>query len=326
MTIGALTSFLFSLPLSARAQSSDLGEVESVKVTLLSTMLAEAGIGEWGFSALVEADGHRILFDTGAAPDTVLRNAQTLGIDLSDVTDVVLTHHHGDHSGGLIFLRRAFHERDSGAVSRLHVGRGIFWDRTYADTKWTHMRTLREEFEGLGGTVEEHSGPTEIYPGVWLTGPVPRVHPEKNYGHPFRPDDPPRKSLSSPEGLVIDDVPEDLSMVINTRRGLVVITGCGHAGMVNILEYARHVVRPAKVHAVIGGLHLLNADDELLEWTADKLKRFELENLIGAHCTGLEPVYRFRELVNLQRQNAVVGAVGAGFSLAEGINPLGLAH
>jgi 7,8-dihydropterin-6-yl-methyl-4-(beta-D-ribofuranosyl)aminobenzene 5'-phosphate synthase len=324
--VGALLCSVFFLSLSARAQISDLTEVESLKVTLLSTMLTEAGVGEWGFSALVEADGHRILFDTGAAPDTVWRNAQTLGIDLSDVGDVVLTHHHGDHSGGLIFLRRKFHERDSGAVSRLHVGRGIFWDRTYGDPDWVHMRTIRDEFEGLGGTVEEYSEPTEIYPGVWLTGPVPRVHPERNYGNPFRPDNSPRKSLSSPNGLVIDDVPEDLSMVINTRQGLVVITGCGHAGMINILEYAQHVIRPARVHAAIGGFHLLNADDALLQWTADELQRFELENLIGAHCTGLEPVYRFRELVHLKRQNAVVGAVGAGFSLEEGINALRLAH
>jgi 7,8-dihydropterin-6-yl-methyl-4-(beta-D-ribofuranosyl)aminobenzene 5'-phosphate synthase len=80
--------------------------VKSLKITILSTMLAEEGMGEWGFSALVEADGRRILFDTGLRPETVLQNARHLGIDLSGVTDVVLSHHHGDHTGGLLTLRR----------------------------------------------------------------------------------------------------------------------------------------------------------------------------------------------------------------------------
>ena len=83
-----------------------LHKVASLKITILSTMLADRGMGEWGFSALVEADGHRILFDTGLHPETVLHNARELGIDLSTVTDVVLSHHHGDHTGGLLALRR----------------------------------------------------------------------------------------------------------------------------------------------------------------------------------------------------------------------------
>ncbi len=75
--------------------------VQNLKVTILSTMLSDEGIGEWGFAALVEADGHRILVDTGAKPDTVLSNARELNIDLSDVREVVLTHNHDDHVGGL---------------------------------------------------------------------------------------------------------------------------------------------------------------------------------------------------------------------------------
>ena len=76
-------------------------------------MLADTkGIGEWGFAALVEADGHRLLFDTGARPETVLANARELGVDLADVTEVVLSHHHGDHTGGLLTLRRELAKDD----------------------------------------------------------------------------------------------------------------------------------------------------------------------------------------------------------------------
>ena len=79
--------------------------VSSLKITTLSTMLANRGIGEWGYSALVEVDGKKILFDTGNKPETVLKNVKELGIDLSDVEDVFLSHNHGDHIGGLVTLR-----------------------------------------------------------------------------------------------------------------------------------------------------------------------------------------------------------------------------
>ena len=83
-------------------------------------MLADTdGIGEWGFSALVVVDGHRILFDTGARPETVLNNARDLKVDLTNVPDVILTHNHGDHTGGLITLRRAV--RDKNPACQSHV-------------------------------------------------------------------------------------------------------------------------------------------------------------------------------------------------------------
>src|SRR3954447_19183458 len=89
------------------ASAGDSGRVKSVDVVVLSTMLADrAGVGEWGFAALVEADGRRILFDTGARPETVLRNAGELGVELGGVSKVILSHHHGDHTGGLVTLRR----------------------------------------------------------------------------------------------------------------------------------------------------------------------------------------------------------------------------
>ena len=123
------------LTMGAAAGPTDTGRAEhrvkSLKITILSTMLADQGVGEWGFSALVEADGHRILFDTGNRPETVLQNARDLKIDLSTITDVVLSHHHGDHTGGLLVLRQELARNSPNALSRIHVAPGIFLSRRH---------------------------------------------------------------------------------------------------------------------------------------------------------------------------------------------------
>jgi 7,8-dihydropterin-6-yl-methyl-4-(beta-D-ribofuranosyl)aminobenzene 5'-phosphate synthase len=153
----------------------------TVRVIVLSTMLAEVkGVGEWGFGALVDVDGRQILFDTGKFPDTVLRNSRELGIDLASVEEVILSHNHFDHTGGLVTLRRELSKSNPKALSKAHVGRGIFWERP-ADKPEQSALTVRNAYEELGGTFVEHAGPAEIHPGMWLTGPVPRVHPERNW-------------------------------------------------------------------------------------------------------------------------------------------------
>ena len=104
------------------------------------------------------------------------------------------------------------------------------------------------------------------------------------------------------------------------------LAGCGHAGIVNTVEYARKTARPAPLHAAIGGFHLFPLDDKRLDWTADRLRDAGLENFVGAHCTGIEPVYRLRTRLGLPRERAVVGAVGASFELGKGIDPLNVAR
>lgn len=295
--------------------------VHSLRILILSTMLADRGIGEWGFAALVEVDGQRLLFDTGARPDTVLQNARELGVDFTGVHDVVLSHNHADHTGGLLTLRRAFAPHDPLSLARVHVGRGIFWSRPSPKAgqgEQNPMLALRPEFEATGGAFVEHDGPVELLPGVWLTGPVPRIHPEHNWSD--------LGSVRTPEGLIEDNVPEDQSLVFDTDAGLVLLSGCGHAGIVNTLEFARKTVRAAPLHAAVGGFHLFPATDERLDWTAGQLRGFGLQNLLGAHCTGLEAVYRIRERAGLGRRTCVVGAVGATFELGKGIEPLDLAR
>jgi 7,8-dihydropterin-6-yl-methyl-4-(beta-D-ribofuranosyl)aminobenzene 5'-phosphate synthase len=293
-------------------------QVQKLKVTILSTMLADDGVGEWGFAALVEADGHRVLVDTGARPQTVLGNARELGVDLAGVKEVVLTHNHADHTGGLVELRKELMKTNPEAMSEAHVATGIFYSRTSGTggnvgSEENTMIATKKDYEAIGGKFIEHAESAEIFPGAWLTGPVTRVFPERNWSV--------KGKVLTPAGLVEDTIPEDQSLVLNTPQGLVVITGCGHAGIVNILTFARKEYPKPPVYAVIGGLHLFSASDAQVDWTADKLKEFGMSYLIGAHCTGIESTYRIRARAGLTRTSAVVGAVGATFVLGEGIHP-----
>jgi len=301
-----------------RAPAPAPAKVHEAKVTVLSSMLTDSvGVGEWGFAALVEVDGRRLLFDTGGRPDTVLKNAAELGVDLSTVEDVVLSHNHWDHTSGLVTLRREMMKKNPRALSRAYVGSGIFLDRIIPSgvsgfNKVT-MAEVKRDYEALGGKFIELSAPREWIPGAWLTGPVPRTHPEKNWS-------PGPKIRDVVGDLVEDNVPEDQSLVLDTDKGIVVLTGCGHAGVINISEYARKVApSQAPIYAVLGGMHLFAAKEESLRWTADKLKELGVVQIMGAHCTGLQPVYYFRDRLGLERSACLVGAVGATFDLKKGL-------
>ena len=294
--------------------------VRALKVTVLSTMLADTkGIGEWGFAALVEADGYRLLFDTGARPETVRQNARELQVDLTGVRDVLLTHNHDDHTGGLLTLRKDVMGANREALARLYVGKGLLYPRIDENgQRNTNTQRMTADYEALGGVVTEIDQPRQIAPGVWLTGPVRRIHPERNWSRISK--------VETPEGVVEDTVQEDTSLVVNTGDGLVVITGCGHAGIVNTMEQARRMLPGKPVRTVVGGMHLFAASDDALAWTAGKMKAFGVQQVLGAHCTGIEAVFRIREGIGLPRAACLVGAVGASFDLASGISPGRLAQ
>jgi 7,8-dihydropterin-6-yl-methyl-4-(beta-D-ribofuranosyl)aminobenzene 5'-phosphate synthase len=311
------------LALGALTATSALARpVQALKITVLVTNVSgdpHAGEGEWGYSALVEVDGHKILYDTGASPDLVLRNARALKIDLADVEDVVLSHNHWDHVGGLMTLRRELSKTNPHAMSRVHVGVGIFQPRWSASGEDLNgLKEIQAQYIATGGVFIVHDRPIELWPGVWLTGPVPRPNAEKNWR--------PGLSIDSSNGRVEDNVPEDSALVFDTAQGSVILTGCAHAGIVNISEYARQIAGPQPLLAVVGGLHLFEASDTTIAWTGEKLKGFGLKNLLAGHCTGFEPTYRLRQLTGLERRTAVVSVVGSSFTLGHGIDPRSLAQ
>jgi 7,8-dihydropterin-6-yl-methyl-4-(beta-D-ribofuranosyl)aminobenzene 5'-phosphate synthase len=244
-----------------------------------------------------------------------------MNIDLANVKDVILSHNHGDHTTGLLTLRREFAKKNPTALSRVHVGKGIFWPRPSNNGEGNYVVKIKSEYEATGGIFIEYNEPKEILPGVWLTGPVPRVHPERNWGMGAN-----IGRVKTPTGVAEDTLPEDMSLVAVTEKGLVLVSGCGHAGIINTLEHARKKIQNTNVYAALGGFHLFALNDEKLDWTASKLKEFGLKQFLGAHCTGIEAVYRIRQQTGLDRQSCVVGAVGASFDLGKGIDATALAR
>lgn len=304
------------------AQAAPHPQVHTLKITALVTNVAgnpHEGDGEWGYSALVEVDGHKILYDTGASPDLVLKNAAALKVDLRDVEDVVLSHNHWDHVAGLMTLRRELMKSNPRAMSRVHVGARIFEPRlNAAGENQNGLRTIKDEYPATGGTFIVHDAPTEIFPGVWFTGPVPRPHDERNWF--------PGLSLNTGNGRVEDNVPEDSALVFNTENGLVLLSGCAHAGIVNIADYSVTLVPGKTILAVVGGLHLFSASEQVVAWTGESLKKYNVQYLLAGHCTGIESTYRLRESLGLNRKTAVVSVVGSSFTLGSGIDPRYLAQ
>jgi len=137
------------------------------------------------------------------------------------------------------------------------------------------MIAIRKDYEATGGNCVLHPSGAELTPGIYFTGPVQRVYPEHNWSGSGR--------LLTPAGLVEDNVLEDSSVVLDTRKGLVILTGCGHAGIVNIMTAVEKNYGNRPIFGIIGGLHLFGASDDVVDWTATKLREYHVANLLAAH-------------------------------------------
>ena len=314
---------LLLLLASTDTKGAEAATAEAVAVTILSSNLADgATVGEWGFSALVEVDSRCVLFDAGRHPDTVLRNAKALGVDLSCVTDVVLSHFHFDHTTGLVPLLQELRTQSPDAMRRIHVAKGFFLSRRVpgatGNEERNEMIAMRATLEADGAEFVVHTEPTEILPAIWVTGPVERRHAEKNYPEWIR--------VNIEGEWVEDHVPDSQGLTVVTKNGPIVLLGCGHSGTVNLLEQVQRSIQNHSIQALMGGMHLYAANDETLGWTADRLREIGLQHLMAGHCTGVEPLMRLRTGLNLSRETAVVGAVGSRFVYGEGIHPTSIAR
>lgn len=235
-----------------------------------------AAIGEHGFACLIERGADTYLFDTGQGLG-LLQNARALKKDLARVSTVVLSHGHYDHTGGLPDLLRLTGEIEVVAHP------DIFSERYWAGLgprRFIGIPYQRPYLENLGCRFRFTSSFTPLAPGLWVTGEIPRRHPlEKGDANMVM--------IEANGRETIDPLSDDLSLVIDAPRGLVVVLGCAHAGLINILHHVRAKTGREKIYAIVGGTHLMAASDALFEETVRALDEFGVEKIAAAHCTGL---------------------------------------
>lgn len=252
---------------------------ETVKITLLVDNEAPDGLEkEHGFAAWVEAGNRRILFDTGQS-GAMLANASRLGVSLKDADSLVLSHGHYDHIGTLPEFLAENHK------AALYFGGKIVVDR-YSCKPDTPVRAIgipQRSQEALTSLPAERvhilEGPKYLAHGIGVTGPVPRWSSFENTGGPF---------FLDADSKQADPIEDDQSMWFETEQGLVILLGCCHAGLVNTIEYIRKVSKMDKVHGIIGGMHLVNANQDRLDRTFSAMAGWKAEFLIPCHCTGTD--------------------------------------
>jgi len=245
--------------------------VTELKISILSDKQALCGYGaEHGLSFLIEADS-RLLFDTGAS-DLFAQNAAKMGIDLSTVDTVVLSHGHYDHGNGLQWIANKTIVLHPGAFSQRISGRS---------GRNISMAVSRQSVESRN-TIIETKEPLWLTGDMVYLGEIKRIMPfEQECSSPFHFAD-----GSS------DSVADDSALTVTTNKGLVVISGCAHSGICNIVEQARRVTSINNVYAVIGGFHL-TAIDSRLTATIEYMKNTGVEIVMPSHCTSDEAVAEF---------------------------------
>jgi len=255
-------------------------------------------IGEHGLSFYIEAGDRKILFDTGQG-FALAKNAEAMGIDLSTVEVVVLSHGHYDHTGGLnalLSVNRRF---------KLYAHPEIFVEK-FADRNG-RVRPIgfahtHKSLERMGIQVVLDENPMEIVPGITTTGEVPMKTPYETIDSAL--------VVRQGETLAPDPLRDDLSLVLHTQKGRIILLGCAHRGVINILTHVQTLYGKTRLLALAGGLHLMGAAETRLKMIIESLEAFSPELLAAGHCTGYPAVLAlwaaFKERFRLNQVGSVI--------------------
>ena len=321
------------------------GAAEAVEITVLvdnrADLIVESNeqvkyytdkalLAEHGFSALVHFPGDpptRILWDAGVTPVTLLENLRRMEIEPGSIQRVALSHGHHDHTAALTALLMAMdlvvdaREWDqpvsASAVDAYQAAARLplvahpaafreRWGRK-EDGTWVgpFPPPPWQTWESLGVTIQRAEGPHQLAPGCWTTGYVPRL----SFEHSGRPT---HLFYRQGDTLIPDDLEEDQAIVIHIQgKGLVVLSGCAHAGILNTVRYAQQISGVERVYAVIGGFHLARSKAEDVQATIEALQELAPAVLVPCHCTGFEATCAFaREMPDA----FLPGVVGATYA------------
>lgn len=268
------------------------------KVRILVDNHARTGLlAEHGFAAWIEAGGKRILFDTGAG--SALRpNTERTSFDVERADILVLSHGHFDHTGAVDYVL----ERNSEIQVFAHLE--IFSERysLYPDQPPKEISMPSEQRLVTANLPDSQlhwvREPVSIAPGVWLSGSIPRKHPLEDVGGPY---------FQDIQGARPDSISDDQSLWVETPRGLLVVCGCCHSGLINTLEYIRRVSGTDRIWAIVGGFHLKHASTERLAATVEMLRNVQPELIVPCHCTGDAVIEFLKENLSIPVQSGFAG-------------------
>ena len=248
---------------------------------------------EHGFSVLIRVlrDGksHVVLFDTGISPEGVVSNAKGIGLNLAEIESIVLSHGHFDHFGGLLKVLQAINKRDLPII----VHEDMFKVRGVANPDGTVRKfpTFPAENQVKLGKYVRTKQPYPVADDTMLvTGEIARKTDfEKGF--------PQHRALIDGKWQPDPWIWDDQAIVINVKqKGLVVISGCAHAGIVNTILYAQQITGIAKVYAIMGGFHLAGKECEpRISQTVKELKQLNPTVIVPSHCTGWRGIYAIAE-------------------------------
>jgi len=251
----------------------------SVKLTILcenSVGRPIAACGEHGFACLVTTPKLTCLFDTGSGK-TLLSNMACLDVDPHKIDLIVLSHGHSDHAGGLLPLLKEIGPRPVIAHPQIFTERCWRGQHELRDISLPH--TL-DQLEAAGAEFIFQKHKTTLAPGLIYSGMIPRRE-ETEQG------DPSLLSRTPPQQRwQMDDFPDDAALSIETEKGLVILLGCAHSGLINTVEYFRSTLNRSRIHAIVGGTHLGPASEEQFQTTVSYLKQLDFDRLGVSHCTG----------------------------------------
>jgi len=271
-----------------REDVAEIGELDSLKITVLtedSVLYESHYLGQHGVSFLLEgakgSDVMRILVDVGQNSQALLNNMKLMNISPSIIDAVVLTHCHYDHTQGIARMLKEIGRRDIQVIAHRDIFRLNFVTEPYLRHVGIMPGDSREEIEKAGGSLLLTKGSVKLMSGITTTGEVKRQTDFEQVGIAL-------KTLEGGE-VVDDQMLDDISVVANiSGKGLVIVTGCSHAGIVNIAKHAMELTGCEKIEGIIGGLHLIDAPDVRIKRTVEGLSKLNPEWICAGHCTGFK--------------------------------------